>query len=122
MVSQSLARGKPEAVKGLLRAINKAMGEVLANPDAAIELLGRKEPLLNQAIEKQRLLYVTNTLIVTPEARELGVGDIKDARMADSIEAIVASFELPRKPAVADVFSRSFLPPKPERLLASARN
>jgi NitT/TauT family transport system substrate-binding protein len=122
MVSQSLARGKPEAVKGLLRAINKAMGEVLANPDAAIELLGRKEPLLNQAIEKQRLLYVTNTLIATPEARELGVGDIKDARMADSIEAIVASFELPRKPAVADVFSRSFLPPKPERLLASARN
>ena len=122
MVSAKLAKEKPEAVKGLLRAINKAMGEVLANPDAAIGLLGRKEPLLNQAIEKQRLLYVTNTLIATPEARELGVGDVKDARMAGSIDAIVASFELPRKPALADVFSRSFLPPKGERLLASARN
>src|SRR6185503_12513595 len=38
MVSQKLAREKPEAVKGLVRAINKALKDCLANPDAAIEL------------------------------------------------------------------------------------
>ena len=32
MVSQKLAKEKPEAVKGLVRAINKAMRDVLANP------------------------------------------------------------------------------------------
>src|SRR4249919_347768 len=81
MVSQKLAREKPEAVKGLVRAINKALKDCLANPDAAIELLAKQEPLLNKDIEKRRLVYVAKTLIATPEAAELGIGDMKDARM-----------------------------------------
>ena len=52
MVSQKLAKEKPEAVKGLVRAINKAMRDVLANPDAAIDLIVKKEALVNRAIEK----------------------------------------------------------------------
>ena len=56
---------------------------MIANPDAAIDLLAKKEPLINKDIEKQRLIYVTKTLIATPEAAELGVGDAKDARMAE---------------------------------------
>ena len=43
MVSQKLAKEKPEAVKGLVRAINRSLKEVMANPDAAIELLAKKE-------------------------------------------------------------------------------
>ncbi len=122
MVSQKLAKEKPEAVKGLVRAINKAMHEVIANPDAAIDLLAKKEALIKKDIEKQRLVYVTKTLIATPEAAELGVGDTKDARMTNSIDVIAASFELPRKPAAAAVFSRAFLPPKSERMLGKAAN
>jgi NitT/TauT family transport system substrate-binding protein len=122
MVSQKLAKQRPQAVKGLLRAINRSMREVLAAPDTAIALLAKKEPLLNQPIEKQRLLYVTRTLIATPEARSLGIGDINDARMSASMDAIAAAFELPRKPALADVFSRSFLPPKDERTVPEISN
>jgi NitT/TauT family transport system substrate-binding protein len=39
MVSQKLAREKPEAVNGLLRAVSRSMREVLAAPDVAIALL-----------------------------------------------------------------------------------
>jgi NitT/TauT family transport system substrate-binding protein len=120
MVSQKLAKEKPEAVKGLLRAVSRSMREVLAAPDAAIALLARKEPLLNVPIEKQRLLYVTRTLIATP--KKVGVGDVDDARMSASIDAIAAAFELPRKPAAADVFNRAFLPPKEERMIAEIPN
>src|SRR5258708_33624390 len=80
MVSQKLAKEKPEAVKGLVRAINKAMKDCLANPDAAIELLAKQEALINKDIEKRRLVYVAKTLIATPEAVEFGVRDVKDAR------------------------------------------
>ena len=122
MVSQKLAKEKPEAVKGLVRAINKAIKDCLANPDAAIELLVKQEPLLNKDIEKRRLVYVAKTLIATPEASELGVGDIKDARMSDAIATIAAAYELPKSPAVGDVFSRAFLPAKAERALPSLTN
>jgi NitT/TauT family transport system substrate-binding protein len=116
MVSQKLAKEKPEAVKGLVRAINRALKEVMANPDAAIELLAKKEALINKDIEKRRLIYVYKTLIDTVEARDLGIGDISDARMTAAAATIAESFELPRVPKADDVFSRAFLPPKAERM------
>jgi NitT/TauT family transport system substrate-binding protein len=47
MVAPRLAKEKPQAVSGLVRAINRGMRDVLADPDAAIELLAKKEPLIN---------------------------------------------------------------------------
>ena len=122
MVSRKLAREKPEAVKGLLRAIAKAMKDCVANPDAAIELLAKQEPLINKDIEKRRLIYTVKNLIATPEASELGVGDMRDARMTEAIKVIAEAYELPKSPAVADVFSRAYLPTKAERTLPAMTN
>jgi NitT/TauT family transport system substrate-binding protein len=117
MVSKQLIKDKPEAVRGLLRAIARSMHEVLLNPDAAIDVLAKSQPLINKDIEKRRLLYVTKTLIDTPESRDIGVGDINDKRMADAIDVVAESYGLSRKPAVSEVFNRSFLPPKADRML-----
>jgi NitT/TauT family transport system substrate-binding protein len=116
MVSAKLAKEKPEAVKGLIRAINRALQDVMASPDAAIDFLAAKEPLIKKDIEKQRLLYVYKTLIDTPEARELGIGDVSDARMANAITTIAESYELANAPKAAQVFDRAFLPPKADRM------
>ena len=89
-----------------MRAINKAIKDTMANPDAAIELLAAKEPLIDKDIEKRRLIFVFKTLIDTPERARVGVGDIVDERgTAAAIETIAESYELPRKPKVDEVFS-----------------
>src|ERR1700681_2869365 len=48
MVSAKLAKEKPAAVKGLVRAINRALRETMADPDAAIALLAATAPLINK--------------------------------------------------------------------------
>jgi NitT/TauT family transport system substrate-binding protein len=116
VVSPKLAKEHPDAVKGLLRAINRSLKETVENPDAAIDLLATEEPLIKKDIEKRRLLYVYKTLIDTPEARELGIGDVSDARLTSAISTIASSFELPRTPAPGNVFNRSFLPAKADRI------
>jgi NitT/TauT family transport system substrate-binding protein len=116
MVSPKLAKEHPEAVKGLLRAINRALKETVANPDAAIELLAAEEPLIKSDIERRRLLYVYKTLIDTPEARDLGLGDVSDTRLKSAIEIIATSFELPRVPNPGDIFDHAFLPAKADRV------
>jgi NitT/TauT family transport system substrate-binding protein len=116
MVSAKLAKEKPEAVKGLVRAINRALQDVMANPDAAVDLLAAKEPLIKKDIEKQRLTYVYKTLIDTPEARALGIGDVSDDRMTSAITTIAQSYELANAPKAGQVFDRAFLPPKADRL------
>jgi NitT/TauT family transport system substrate-binding protein len=115
MVSAKLAKENPAAVKGLVRAINRAVKETMADPQAAIDLLAAEEPLINKDIEKRRLIYVYKTLIDTPEAHELGIGDVKDARMTAAIATIAESYELQRVPTATEVFIRSFLPEKAER-------
>ena len=122
MVSQKLAKEKPEAVKGLVRAINRALRETVANPDAAIDLLAETEPLLNKTIEKGRLIYVYKTLIDTPESRALGIGDASDVRLTSSIATIAESYNLPRLPKPDEVYDRSFLPPKSERMPVTLTN
>jgi NitT/TauT family transport system substrate-binding protein len=116
MVSPKLAREHPEAVKGLLRAINRSLKETVESPDAAIELLASEEPLINKDIERRRLTYVYKTLIDTPEARELGIGDVSDGRLKSAISTIATSFELPRAASPADIFDRAFLPAKADRM------
>src|SRR5271156_5574452 len=114
MASQKLAKEKPEAVKGLVRASNRALLETMANPDAPNDHLAETEQLINKSIEKRRLIYVYNTLINTAEAHSLGIGDVNDARLTSSIATIAESYGLPRVPAVGEVYDRAFLPPKSE--------
>jgi len=116
MVSPRLARENPEAVKGLLRAINRAIHETINDPQAAIDLLAVEEPLLKKDIEQCRLTYVWKSLIDTPEARQLGIGDVSDERLKSSIAIVSTSFELPRQPDAARIFDHGFLPPKADRL------
>lgn len=116
MVSPKLAHEKPEAVKGLLRAINRALRETIGDPQAAIDLLATEEPLLNKEIELRRLIYVYGSLIDTPKARELGIGDVDDERLKSSIAIVSSAFELSKQPDAAQVFDHGFLPPRAERL------
>jgi NitT/TauT family transport system substrate-binding protein len=111
MVSKKLATKKPAAVRGLTKALNRALIESAASPDAAVTNMMKVEPLMNAAMEKQRFVYALKTHFVSPETTANGVGDVSDSRMAKAIDLLVQTYKLPNKPAVKDVFDHSFLPP-----------
>ena len=117
MVSKKLLKEKPKAVAGLVRALNRAIIENAAAPDAAIALMMKTEPLMKAVLEKQRLLYTFKTHVVTPETDEIGVGDIKQDRMAKAIKLLAETYGLAGTPTVADVFDRAFLPARDVRTL-----
>jgi NitT/TauT family transport system substrate-binding protein len=117
MVSQRLMRENPRAVAGLVRAINRAMLEMNANPAEAGRVMARVEPTINPEIEARRVIFTYRNHIFTPESESLGAGDVSDARMQKGIEQIQEAFQLPRAPQASEVFNRSFLPPRAERAL-----
>lgn len=117
MVSKKLAAEQPNAVRGLLKAINRAVHDALANPDAAVEAMVKREPLLDRATERERLLLTTRWLIDTPESKQIGIGDMRDDRLAAAIKQVAESYELARTLAAGEVFNRGFLPPRADRIL-----
>jgi NitT/TauT family transport system substrate-binding protein len=117
MVSQRLLKENPKAIAGLVRALSRAFVETAGDPDAAIALMMKREPLLSAESEKQRLMYAFKNHFVSPETAQIGVGDIVDNRMTKAINVIVESYQLPNTPGLSDIFDRSFLPAKDTRLL-----
>ena len=117
MVSQKLLAANPKAVAGLVRAVNKAMIAIAKDQNAGMKAAMNYDNLINDEVEKRRLQYSFDKLIVSPEMKEIGVGDIKDDRMARAIGIVVEGYQLARAPTPAEIFSREFLPPRAEREL-----
>jgi NitT/TauT family transport system substrate-binding protein len=115
MVSQKLVKENPKAVEGLVRAVNRAMREAMANPAEAMKVMTKVEPLFDASIEARRVQYAMRTVMIGDEVRKNGLGDVDDARMTRAIGTVAEAFSLPRQPAASEVFNRSFLPPRAER-------
>lgn len=110
MVSPKLIADHPEAVKGLVSAIAKAMAEVLADPAEGVAIIKKIEPLSNEELELKRLDFALNNLIFSEESKANGIGAIDSDRLERSISVIEQLYDLPTKPEVAAVFSDAYLP------------
>lgn len=117
MVSQKLAKENPKAVAGLVRAVNKAVIEVGKDQDVGMKATLNYDNLVDEKVEKRRLQYSYEKLIVSPEMKDVGVGDLRDDRLKRSIGMVAAGYDLARQPEPGEVFSRAFLPPRAEREL-----
>ena len=115
VVSRQLARDNPNAVKGLLKAINRAIGDTLANPEAGMDAVLKREPLVKRDIEKERLIATIKEEMSAPESAKIGLGDVTDERLERNINVVVEANGLTRKPSKDEVFSRAFLPPRADR-------
>ena len=122
MVSKKLLASNPKAVAGLVRSVNKAVIAVAKDQNAGMKATVAYDNLINEAVEKRRLQFSYDRLIVSPEMKEIGVGDVKDDRMARAIGIVVEGYQLARAPTPAEVFSREFLPPRAERQLVYTAN
>jgi NitT/TauT family transport system substrate-binding protein len=114
--SQSFVKENPKAVQGFLRALNKAINETVANPETAMDFAMKREPLLNRDVEKARLLATLKAEMSHPEIARIGLGDVDSERLKRSIALVVEANQLPRTPKAEEVFDRSFLPARADRL------
>jgi NitT/TauT family transport system substrate-binding protein len=114
IVSKKLAKENPEAVKGLVAAINHGLEDALKDPDAAIAAVVKREPLIKPAVERERLDATLRDEMNHAEIAKLGLGNVDEARLKKSIAILVDANNLPRTPAVSEIYSSAFMPPTSE--------
>jgi len=110
MISPKLIAEHPEAVKGLVSAIAKAMADVIANPQEGVDVIVKTEPLSNGPLELKRLDFALNNLIYSAESKANGIGAVDTERLTRSIEVIKDLYDLPIAPEASAVFNDAFLP------------
>jgi len=112
IVSKKLAKEKPEAVKGFVRAINKGMLAALKDPVAAVAAVAKRESLIKRDVEQARFDATLKAEMNHPEIATIGLGNVDTARLKRSIDLLVEINSLPRTPSVGEIFDPSFLPAK----------
>ncbi len=110
LVSAEMAERRPQVVQALTRAIARGWVEAIRDPRAAVAHITRREPLLDPALETERLQWVIDNQIVTPDARANGIGHVDASRLDRAIEIVTQGFQLPRRPAAAEILDPRFLP------------
>ena len=115
LFSRNFVRDNPKAVQGFLKALNRAIVDTVANPEASMDALMKREPLLKRDVEKERLMATLKEEMSHPEIVKIGLGDVDPVRLKRSIGVVVEANQLSRTPTPEEVFNRSFLPARAER-------
>lgn len=111
IVSKQLVKEKPEAVRGLVRAINRGILDSLKDLDASVAAVAKREPLIKVPVERERFVQTLKDEMNHPEIARIGLGNVDMARLRTSIDILVDANSLPRTPSVDEIFTPAFLPP-----------
>ena len=106
-----------DAVRGFVRATIKGVRDMAEQPELAVAMAQRFEPLLKSDIERERLQLAMSCCILTPNVLKSGFGGVDTTRLERSIGQIVKAYDLPRTPSIEEMFDASYLPPPQDRMI-----
>ncbi|MHC0052380.1 ABC transporter substrate-binding protein [Actibacterium sp. D379-3] len=110
IVNTDFAAANPDLVKGFLAAVAKGWTYAIADPEAGAEMVMKRNPAADLALETRRLQLVIDTNVVTDYTRANGMGNIDPDRMAKALEQIAETYEFKTAPDAALYFTDAYLP------------
>lgn len=116
MVTPALRRDHPQAVRGLVRAINRGVADAVQDLDAAIEAVARRNPGIDRAANRARLAGTLALEMAHPDGAVQGIGPADPARLAQTTALMQGAKGLRNPPSPQRLFDGSFLPPLAERV------
>jgi NitT/TauT family transport system substrate-binding protein len=117
IVNPAFAAAKPGAVKGFLRAVIAGTHLAINEPERAVDEVVSRMEGGSRELELERLQTVMRDNILTGEVRRNGIGGIDPARLERAMDQLAEDLKFQKRPAAADIFDDSFLPPLGGRLI-----
>ena len=117
IVNPAFAAKSPEAVRGFVRALIAGTHLAIKQPERAIDEVISRMDGGSRDLELERLQTLISDNILTGEVRRYGIGGVDPARLDRSIAEVGEDFKFAKRPAAADIFDDSFLPPLDGRLI-----
>jgi NitT/TauT family transport system substrate-binding protein len=111
IASKKMLESNPKAVKGFVTATAKGWRDAIANPAQAITALKKKSSLIDEKLETAKLEWLITNQLTTDESKADGLGGVRDARLASSLETVSKAFGLPKVVTPPEVWTAEFLPP-----------
>lgn len=117
VANQRAMTENPEALRAFVKASTRGWTDVIADPKLGAAVVKAREPLVNEEIEHERLLLITDGSMRTADTRANGWGAASPARLQATLDETIAAFNLKQGLTVADIWTDRFLPARADRSL-----
>lgn len=120
LTTRAYAERNPDVLRRVVAASMRGFISQAADPNGAMDILKRVEPLTDAPLELARHRLTMERLIVTDHVRRNGVSSVVPERLQKSLEAVQIAFNLPAALPASQVYTPDYLPPAEQlRLPAS---
>jgi NitT/TauT family transport system substrate-binding protein len=102
-----------DTLKKVIKVVVQAWKLAIADPDLAIAAIKKRDPLIDEKVERQRLDLVIKNAVLTDHVRREGLTAVEPDRMRETIDMVVKTFNIPVVDP-ASVYRADFLPPRAE--------
>jgi NitT/TauT family transport system substrate-binding protein len=108
----------PDLVRRVALAVARSWAAAAKDRAAAISAVTKRDGLLKAETERARMDWVLDKLVLTPDVRQNGIGNMDQQRMERGINVLKEGFQLSTAPTMEQIYDGRFLPPAADRKLA----
>jgi NitT/TauT family transport system substrate-binding protein len=116
VATSAYAEKNPKLLAGFVRASLAGLRDMIRDPTAAIASLKKRDPLLNDQVELERLQLMLDQTMLTPFVKANGFGSVVPERMARAVAVNAEAFGVATPPKPETIYTTKFLPPQSERM------
>lgn len=113
LTTPEFAEKNPDTVKKVVKGASEALKAAIANPAVSIAAIKKREPLVDEKVERNRLELVIKNAIVTDHVKRDGLSAVEPERLKQTIDMVAKTFSLPAMDA-ATIYRPDYLPPRSE--------
>jgi len=106
--TEELIAKRADALRKFLQASYKGYQFALANPDQAADIMVKAYPTVDRNVALQQIKDI-NVLVVDPQAKDKGLGHMRDDRMSSTVQFVDKAFGLSGKVKVQDIYTNTLL-------------
>jgi NitT/TauT family transport system substrate-binding protein len=116
LTTPEFAEKNPDAVRKVVLAVSQALKDAIADPAKSIEALKKRNPLLDETVERGRLQSVIDNAIATDRVKRTGLSDVDPDKLKRTIEMVAKTFNIPAADP-ATIYRADFLPARDKLML-----
>jgi NitT/TauT family transport system substrate-binding protein len=116
LTTPAFAAKNPDVLKKIVKGLTEALKASIADPSVAIAAIKKRDPLVDDDLERHRLELVLNSAILTDHVKTAGLSAVDMDRMQKTIDVITTTFKTPAVKA-SSIYHSEFLPPRSDLML-----
>jgi NitT/TauT family transport system substrate-binding protein len=110
------AEKNPDVVRKFVLGLVHGLNTMVDNLNVSMASLKTYDNLLNDEVEKERMIISLRDMLITPNVLKNGFSTVDMARLERTMQQVAPVFKI-TAPAAADVYTDRFLPPAAERAI-----